>query len=117
MKAKLIEFGAIEIEGKRYEYDVVIEQGKVGKRKKKLSKAYRDQYGHTPLSAEEPIPWEGKRLIVGTGTYGSLPIMPEVYKEAQRRGVEVVAAPTKEACRLLRDMKDEDVNAVLHITC
>jgi hypothetical protein len=34
-----------------------------------------------------------------------------------RRGVELIAAPTKEACRLIDDYADADVNAILHVTC
>ena len=117
MRAELVAFGEIEIEGERYTHDVLIESGRVRKRSKKPSKAYRDQYGHTPLSADEAIPWAGRRLIIGTGAYGSLPIMPQVHEEAARRGIEIVAAPTKEACRLLADLEREQVNAILHITC
>ncbi len=117
MKAKLVRFGEIEVNGQRYDYDLVIEGGKISKRQKKASKVYRDRYGHTPLSAEEPIPWGGERIIIGTGFYGSLPIMPEVYEEAERRGVEVVAVKTEKACRMLRDLKDREVYAILHVTC
>lgn len=117
MRAELVAFGEIEIEGERYSHDVVIEAGRVRKRSKEASKAYSDQYGHTPLSAEEAIPWAGGRLIVGTGAYGSLPIMPQVHEEAARRGVEIVAVPTKEACKLLGNMEADQVNAILHVTC
>ncbi len=117
MKARWIAFGEIEIEGKRYTHDVVIDAGVVGKRVKKASKAYRDQFGHTPLSDKEMIPWGGTRLIVGTGESGSLPIMPGVWKEAERRGVEIVAAPTAKALRLLSDLEAKDVRAVVHVTC
>ena len=117
MKAKWIAFGEVEIEGRRYTCDVVIESGQVEKRRKKPSKQYRDEYGHTPLSAEERIPWGGSQLIVGTGEFGSLPIMPAVRAEAGRRGIEIVAAPTKEALQLLRDFDAEDVYAVVHVTC
>lgn len=117
MDAKLLGFGRIEIEGQQFDHDVVIEAGEVRKRLKKPSKMYREQYGHTPLSAEEALPWGGKQLIVGTGTYGSLPIMPAVGEEAQRRGVEVVALATDEACELIRGRKAKEVYAVLHITC
>ena len=117
MKAEWIAFGEVEIEGRRYTSDVVIEAGRVEKRHKKPSKRYRDEYGHTPLSAEERIPWGGGRLIVGTGASGSLPIMPAVRVEADRRGIEIVAAPTKEALRLLRDVDAEDVYAIVHVTC
>jgi len=117
MEAKLIAFGEIEIEGERYDHDVVIEAGKVSKRAKKVSKAFREQYGHTPLSVTEAIPWGGKQLIIGTGMHGSLPIMPEVYEEARRRGIEIVALPTRNACDLLRNLKRKEAYAVLHTTC
>ena len=117
MDARWIGFGEIEVEGVRYTHDIVIEGGKVTKRAKKPSKAYRAGYGHTPLSADEHIPWGGERLIVGTGAYGSLPVMPEVEEEARRRGVKLVARPTEEALGLLRDSRPKDVRAVLHVTC
>src|SRR5215469_8661757 len=105
MKARLVKFGEIEVEGTRYTHDVVIDGGKVRKRKKGPSKQFREKFGHTPLSAEEKIPWGGKRLIVGTGSHGRLPVMDEVLAEAQRRGIEVISAPTLEVCQLLDDAK------------
>jgi len=117
MQARWIAFGEIEVEGRRYAHDVVIDAGVVRKRVKKPSKAYRDQFGHTPLSVKEDIPWGGALLIVGTGGSGSLPIMPGVWKEAKQRGIELVAAPTEEALRLLGDLAAKDVFAVVHVTC
>lgn len=117
MKATLISFGEVDIDGERYDCDVVIEEGKVRKRSKKPSKAYRGQYGHTPLSAAEDIPWHGKRLYIGTGTYGSLPIMPEVMEEAKKKGIKVIAKPTVEVCELVAELKPADINAILHVTC
>jgi hypothetical protein len=117
MDARLIGFGVLEIDGRRYEHDVVIEGGRVRKRRKGPSKPYRDAYGHTPLSASEEIPWHGRRLIVGTGASGQLPIMPEVLAEARRRGLEVVARPTREACALLTEEERGEAAAVLHVTC
>jgi hypothetical protein len=117
MKAQLVAFGSIEVEGHTYDHDVVIDHGEVRKRVKKPSKPQRAKYGHTPLSANEEIPWRGSRLIIGTGAYGSLPITPEVNQEAGRRGVELVAMPTADACGLLADLDRRDVNAILHVTC
>ncbi len=117
MKARWIRFGEIEIEDRRYTCDIVIAAGRVEKRRKKPSKRYRDEFGHTPLSAEERIPWGGRRLLVGTGESGSLPIMPAVWAEADRRGIEIVAAPTQEALRLLRDIEAADAHAIIHVTC
>jgi hypothetical protein len=117
VKARLRGFGLLELDGMRYEDDVVIDRGAVRKRRKKPSKPYRDRYGHTPLSADEEIPWSGRRLIVGTGADGALPIMPEVEEEARRRGVRLTAIPTAEACRLIEELDRRDVCAVLHVTC
>ncbi|MCV2393695.1 hypothetical protein OEB99_05180 [Actinotalea sp. M2MS4P-6] len=117
MKARLLGFGEIEIDGQVYPHDVVIDAGVVRRRSKKASKPLRAQYGHTPLSPAEGLPWGGTTLIVGTGVDGALPIVPEVVDEAARRGVRVVAVPTEEACRLLDGLEDPAVNAVLHVTC
>lgn len=117
MKVQWIAFGWLKIEGQSYNHDVVIEAGQVRERDKKASTFHRGRYGHTPLSTEEAIPWGGKRLIIGTGAYGRLPIMPQVYEEAQRRGVEIVAVPTPQACKLLSDLDREEAYAILHVTC
>jgi hypothetical protein len=78
-------FGLIRIDGVDYEHDVLIDRGEVYKRKKKLSKKFRDQFGHTPVSLEEKIPWKCRRLVIGTGS-GALPVMDEVKKEARYEG-------------------------------
>ena len=117
MNAKLVSFGEIEIDGRHFDHDVVIENGAVRQRLKKPSKAYRSRYGHTPLSAEEEIPWQGKQLFIGTGMFGALPVMPEVYTEAERRGVEIVIDKSKEICRRLEECRRGEINAILHVTC
>ena len=100
MKFQQFSFGQIRIDGIEYGYDVVIDRGKVGKRKKKASKKFREAFGHTPLSLEEKIPWKCRRLVVGTGE-GALPVMDEVKREAERRKVELIILPTEEAMKLL----------------
>jgi hypothetical protein len=109
-------FGSIRIDGVIYEHDVVITHGRVQKRKKKLSKPFRDAFGHTPLSIEENIPWNCRCLVVGTGADGRLPVMDEVRHEADRREVELLTLPTSEAIRALQG-GPKDTNAVLHVTC
>ena len=117
MDVRFLGFGSIEVEGRAYEHDIVIDRGAVRKRSKKPSKPYRDKFGHTPLSADEELPWGGPRLIIGTGAHGSLPIMPEVMAEAARRHIDLVAVPTEQACRLISGLKPREVRAVLHVTC
>ena len=108
-------FGSIRIDGITYDHDVVIDRGQVRKRKKKPSKKFREAFGHTPLSAEEKIPWKCRRLVIGTGT-GALPVMDEVKKKARSRQVQLVMLPTAKAIEELHK-NQEDTNAILHITC
>ena len=117
MQARLLRFGSIEVEGREYDNDIVIDGGRVRKRRKKPSKPYRGEFGHTPLSADEELPWGGGQLIIGTGAYDSLPIMPQVREEARRRGVDLTAVPTNDSCRLITSLDRRDVHAVLHVTC
>src|SRR6476646_4835838 len=77
MRFDVFLFGSICIDGTTYEYDVVIDRGHIRKRKKKPSRSFRYRFGHTPLSIEEEIPWQCRRLVIGTGT-GALPVMEEV---------------------------------------
>jgi hypothetical protein len=111
-------FGWIEIAGTRYEHDVVIHtDGLVSKRKKKASKIFRDQYGHTPLSKEELdfLKREKPEVVyIGTGQYGSLPVMTEA--EALISSFHGVIMPTPEILAAINGEKRQFV-AVLHVTC
>jgi hypothetical protein len=109
-------FGALDIDGVTYEHDIVIDGGEIHKRKKSASKKFRDAFGHTPLSLEEKIPWRCSRLVVGTGAYGRLPVMDDVKREADARGVQLILLPTAEAIQVLQKSA-RNTNAVLHVTC
>jgi hypothetical protein len=119
MHLRLVRFGEVDVDGRSYPYDVVLERGETSRRRKGPSKDRRHLYGHTPLTAAERIPWgpKGSRLVVGTGADGMLPIDPDVEAEAVRRGVELIALPTDEACALLADAPAREVRAILHVTC
>jgi hypothetical protein len=117
MDCRYLAFGLVEIGGTRYDRDVVVEGGEVRRRKKGPSKPRKAEYGHTPLTSDEAIPWSAPRLIVGTGASGQLPIADDLYREAARRGVEVVARPTAEACELISAAHASSVAAILHVTC
>jgi len=115
MRFERVSFGSIRIDETTYEHDVVIDRGRVRRRKKKPSKQFRGEFGHTPLSIEEKIPWKCRRLVVGTGT-GALPVMEEVKREARRRKIKLMILSTKEAIKELKQ-KPDGTNAVLHVTC
>jgi hypothetical protein len=115
MRFETFSFGSIRIDGITYEHDVVIDRGEVYKRKKKASKKFRDDFGHTPLSMEEDIPWKCRRLVIGSGT-GALPVMEEVKREARRRKIKLLILPTVEAIAELQEHPVQ-TNAILHVTC
>ena len=114
MKVKNLSFGSITIDGKIYGKDVIIDNGSIKKREKTESKKYSNRFGHTPLSPDENIPWNCKRLIVGTGHSASMPVMDEIFDIAVRKGVEMVTMSTPEA---VEHINDPHTNLILHLTC
>ena len=116
MRFDRFSFGSIRIDGVTYRHDVVIDRGMIRKRKKKSSKPFRATFGHTPLSIEENIPWKCRRLVVGTGAHGALPVMDDVKRQAADRNVELLILPTAAAIEAL-DTQPKSTNAILHVTC
>lgn len=110
-------FGSIQIDGQTYEHDLVIDRGEIKKRKKKPSRKFRDKFGHTPLSIEEKIPWKCRQLIIGNGFTGALPVMDDVKRKADKRGVELIILPTPKALQRLNKESTRGANAILHVTC
>lgn len=117
MRINAYEFGRITIDGVAYDHDVVVEAGRIRKRKKGPSKPRQAEFGHTPLTAEEEIPWSGRRLWIGTGAYGRLPVAEDFRKEAHRRGLELLMKPTPELVRLVNEALPAHTNLILHVTC
>ena len=116
MRFTNFEFGSLQIDDVRYEHDVVIDGGSIRKRKKRPSKPFRGAYGHTPLSTAEDIPWNCRRLVIGTGAHGALPIMEDVKREAEARHIDLIIAPTTQAIEALAH-EGKETNAILHVTC
>jgi hypothetical protein len=109
-------FGSIRVDGVTYDHDLIIDRGKIRKRKKAASRKFRGAYGQTPLSIAEDIPWRCRRLVVGTGADGALPVLRQVRDEARRRKIDLVVLPTTEAIGVLTKAT-ADTNAILHLTC
>jgi len=94
-------FGSVQVDGVTYDHDLIIDRGKIRKRKKAASKRFRDAHGHTPLSIAEDIPWHCRRLVIGSGADGALPVMKQVQEEARRRKVDLIVLPTPQAIGVL----------------
>jgi hypothetical protein len=111
-----LSFGSVKIDRIGYDHDVVIDRGRVMKRKKKRSQRYRKKFGHTPLSLREEIPWKCDTLVVGTGNHKGMPVMRGIKQEAKRRKVKLMILSTRKAIILLSKSRDR-TNAILHVTC
>jgi hypothetical protein len=109
------EFGSVRVDDLTYGHDLIIDRGKIRKRKKGASRKFRGACGHTPLSAAEGIPWRCRRLVIGTGADGALPVMKQVREQARRRSVDLVILPTAQAIGVLTETT-RDTNAILHLT-
>ena len=109
-------FGSVRVDGVAYDHDLIIDRGTIRKRKKGACRKFRGADGHTPLSAAEDIPWRCRRLVIGTGADGRLPVVQDVCEQARRREVDLVILPTAQAISLLAKTT-KDTNAILHLTC
>jgi hypothetical protein len=112
------EFGAITIEGKTYDHDVVIRlSGKVEKRRKRLSK---EQYGtsHVVSKAEAKFLFEKgcDLLIVGTGQDGNVRLSPEAIAYFAKKDCRVVLQRTPEAILTFNRSRGRKIG-VMHVTC
>lgn len=110
-------FGHITIDGTVYDHDVILHAGRIRKRKKGPSRGRKAEFGHTPLTAEEDLPWEADTLWIGTGAYGRLPVVKEVGEEAERRGVTLVLEKTPEMVERVNRGIPEGTAVLLHLTC
>jgi len=117
MKFANYSFGQIEIDGNIYKEDLVINKGKIQRRNKEVSEPLKEEYGHTPLTLAENIPWDCQTLIVATGEGNALPIADEVRIRAGALGVKIKEMRTPDAILVLNMVNLEDTNAIIHLTC
>jgi len=120
MKPKIdkTKFGSVTISGVKYEHDVLIQlDGRVRKRKKKLSK---EIYGtsHTISLPEAEYVYEdgAEWLLIGTGQTGMVELSDEAAAFLRARGCKVILLPTPEAVQHWNEAKKAGI-ALLHVTC
>ena len=111
-------FGSITIAGEKFEHDVIIRlDGRIEKRKKKLSKEVFGTSHIISLAEAEYVYEEGaKLLIVGTGQSGMAGLSDEAAEFFHRKGCQVTLLPTPEAIRCWNKIKEPAIG-LFHITC
>jgi len=111
-------FGWIEIDGERYEHDVLIRlDGRIKRRKKKLSKlVYGTSHVISRPEAEHVLEEGAAVLIIGTGQDGCVHLSPEASEYLKKHGCEVRLRPTPQALETWNGAP-KDAVALFHVTC
>jgi hypothetical protein len=117
-KINKTKFGSIAIAGELYEHDVLIRlDGKVEKRKKKLSKeVYGTSHIVSLAEAEQIYETGAERLIFGTGQSGMARLSDEAAGYFKRKGCQVELLPTPKAIKAWNEAKGA-VIGLFHVTC
>lgn len=120
MKPKIdkTKFGSITIAGEKYENDILIRlNGKVEKRRKKLSKQV---YGtsHVVSLAEAQYVYEdgAARIVIGAGQSGMLKLSDEAADFFAKKKCDVELYPTPKAIRFWNEASGPAIG-LFHITC
>jgi hypothetical protein len=118
MEIKSTAFGAITIDGKTYEHDVIISlSGEVVKRKKKLSKKF---YGTSHVLSKEEAKFVFERgcdeLIVGSGQMGNVRLSPEAKAYFKKKDCKVLLQPTPDAIQVFNETHAKKIG-LFHVTC
>jgi hypothetical protein len=113
-------FGSITIGGTVFPYDVIVlPDGRVKRRKKKLSKAV---YGTSHTISRQEAKYVRKqardadRLIVGSGQYGNVELSAEAAAYLKRKKCQVVLAPTPKAIDIWSKGNGRAIG-LFHVTC
>jgi hypothetical protein len=111
-------FGWLEVEGERYEHDVLIRlDGRVKRRKKKLSKRVYGTSHTISLDEARHVYEEGAAtLIIGSGQSGQVHLSPEAEEFLGQRRCEVCLLRTPEAVAAWNESRGK-VIGLFHVTC
>jgi hypothetical protein len=111
-------FGSIIVDGNSYDHDIIITlDGKVKKRKKKLSKAV---YGtsHTISLDEIKYTYQDKSegIVIGSGQHGLAELSNEASGFLKSKDCQVILKPTPEAIQEWNKTVGRWIG-LFHITC
>lgn len=108
------EFGEIVIDGQTYRSDVLIFPDRV-------DATWWRREGHelAVVDLKEVLAEPPQVLVVGTGRYGRMVVLPETERALSAHQVQLIAQPTDVACKTFNQMASSGrrVVAALHLTC
>jgi hypothetical protein len=117
-RIKKTKFGSITIAGEEYKHDVIIHlDGKIEKRKKKLSKEiYGTSHILSQAEAEDVYEPGAVQLIFGTGQSGMASLSPEAETYLTLMNCHIVLLPTPAAIQAW-NAAEEPTIGLFHVTC
>jgi hypothetical protein len=106
--------GEIVIDGRTYRRDLLIFPDRI-------DASWWRVRGHELAIAdlESVLSDPPEALLVGTGRYGRMAVLPETEQALADRGIQLVAQPTHLACKTFNQMlsSGQRIVAALHLTC
>ncbi len=119
-------FGWIEIDGKRYDHDMVVyqdgEERNIIKRKKRITKSkHGTSHKFTRKEMETYLELvdidDIDKILVGTGQYGELGLLPETKELLDELDIDHVEKKTPELVELSDQLEQIGVIYIIHVTC
>ena len=108
------QFGKIVIDGVTYTKDVIVTKEKV------IANWWRKS-GHELCVADiEHVidQYSPEKLIVGTGKFGMVKVLPETKEFLAKRNVQLQAYHTRKACEVFNaEFNEKNVVGAFHLTC
>ena len=107
------QFGQIVINGKRYTSDVIISPDSVKDNwwRKNSHQLCLEDIGEVMAENLEA-------LVVGTGKYDLVKVLPEVNRAVEAQGIKLIAEATDKACHTYNQLcHSQRTVAALHISC
>ena len=104
------DFGRIVVDGKAYTSDVIIFPNRA------KDNWWRKEGHALHIEDIELVVAEKQEvLIVGTGNYGLLEVLPETKEYIESKGIELIVEPTDKACEMYNEVS-KDKKAVAAFT-
>ena len=113
------EFGSITIDKKVFTHDVIITlDGKIKKRKKKLSKAIYGTSHIVSLDEAKYVYEKGAKLLIfGAGQYLTAKPSEEAEEFFKKQNCEVKLLSTKDAMKFWNQSVEKKKIGLFHLTC